>query len=674
MKRLIFHYALPLVLTGAMAWSGPEARAESESFESLPSGALTANSLRFGALKANPGHAEIWGRTARTGKQSLRLLGGKDRTLELKFRAPLKKEAELSFWAERWTRQNPFAFKVDARARDGWKTIYQGDKAVQVGGFEAQVKVMLPRGTQQLRFVSTTPAGSGVLIDDFDIQPVRPMQVLGGKTVQPLIPTMVRMKQNPVMAVVLEAQGSLKPKTVKAIRVSTAGTSRLEDVKAVRLYYTGSSSQLGKGVLFGEAKDPAETLTFQGEQVLTPGLNHFWVAYEMKMGADLLGRVDAGVSDVMLGSGQVIKLETPSPEGSQRIGYAVTRPGDGNSLTFRIPGLATTNKGTLIGVYDMRYNHGHDLPGDIDVGMSRSVDGGQNWDELKIIMNMGNEKKWHYDGIGDPAVLVDRSNNRIWVAATWSHGNRSWRGSGKGMTPEETGQFMLVYSDDEGATWSEPINITKQVKKPEWHFILQGPGKGITMKDGTLVFPAQYQDETKQRMPYSTLIYSKDHGKTWHCGTGVKSNTTEAQLVELADGSIMINCRDNRGGSRTVATTADLGKTWKMHPTDRKALNEPVCMASLIRTEHKELGSLLLFSNPNTPRPGKKRGRYDMSFKVSDDEGMSWPEKWHTLYDSRPCAGYSCMTMVDEDHVGVLYEGVGKQMFFLKVPLKELKR
>ena len=75
---------------------------------------------------------------------------------------------------------------------------------------------------------------------------------------------------------------------------------------------------------------------------------------------------------------------------------------------------------------------------------------------------------------------------------------------------------------------------------------------------------------------------------------------TEAQLVERSDGSLMINCRDNRGGSRAVLTTSDLGRTWTDHPTSRRALPEPVCMASLIRVDHEELGSLLVFSNPAT--------------------------------------------------------------------------
>ena len=295
---------------------------------------------------------------------------------------------------------------------------------------------------------------------------------------------------------------------------------------------------------------------------------------------------------------------------------------------------------------------------------------------MKVIMDMGNDPNWRYDGIGDPSILVDRLTGRIWVTATWSHGNRSWVGSGPGLEPEETGQFMLAYSDDDGVTWSKPHNITKQIKKPEWRFVLQGPGNGITMRDGTLVFPAQFRSENAEPTngkPFSTLIYSKDRGETWSIGTGVKIDTTEAQLVELGDGSIMINCRDNRNrglpdgqNGRTVAVTKDLGKNWELHPTDRKALPEPTCMASLIRIDHKKHGPLLVFSNPATGE-----GRFNMTLKVSNDEGMTWPKQWHTLYDARPGAGYSCLTQVDDNHVGVLYEGV-RELYFMKFSIDEL--
>ena len=128
------------------------------------------------------------------------------------------------------------------------------------------------------------------------------------------------------------------------------------------------------------------------------------------------------------------------------------------------------------------------------------------------------------------------------------------------MDMNHTAQLVLSKSTDDGKTWSEPINITDQVKEPSWYFLLQGPGRGITMQDGTLVFPIQFIDST--RVPNAGIMYSKDRGETWKIHNYARTNTTEAQVAEVEPGVLMLNMRDNRGGSRAVATTKDLGKTW----------------------------------------------------------------------------------------------------------------
>ena len=111
----------------------------------------------------------------------------------------------------------------------------------------------------------------------------------------------------------------------------------------------------------------------------------------------------------------------------------------------------------------------------------------------------------------------------------------------------------------------EPVNITSQIKQPEWYLTLQGPGRGITMHDGTLVFPIQYIGT--DRIPIAGIIYSKDHGKTWHMHNHAYTNTTEAQVAEVSPGVLMLNMRDNRRTGRRVCTTTDLGKTWTEHPS-----------------------------------------------------------------------------------------------------------
>ena len=84
----------------------------------------------------------------------------------------------------------------------------------------------------------------------------------------------------------------------------------------------------------------------------------------------------------------------------------------------------------------------------------------------------------------------------------WIH---QWhaKGSQPGLEVKETSQFLITKSTDEGRTWSEPINITRNTKRPEWWLYAPAPGHGITLKDGTLVFPTQGRD--KDGMPFSNI-------------------------------------------------------------------------------------------------------------------------------------------------------------------------
>ena len=165
-------------------------------------------------------------------------------------------------------------------------------------------------------------------------------------------------------------------------------------------------------------------------------------------------------------------------------------------------------------------------------------------------------------------------------------------------------------------------------------------------------------------------MYSKDRGQTWHISRPARSNTTEAQVAEVSPGVLMLNMRDNRGGSRAVSTTRDLGATWVEHPSNRSALIEPVCMASLISVPAKDnvLGrNLLLFSNPNTTKD-----RHHITLKMSLDGGNTWLPEHQLLLDEGTSWGYSCLTMIDRETIGILYESSVAQMTFQRIPLRAL--
>ncbi|MBP9481544.1 MAG: exo-alpha-sialidase, partial [Parabacteroides sp.] len=245
---------------------------------------------------------------------------------------------------------------------------------------------------------------------------------------------------------------------------------------------------------------------------------------------------------------------------------------------------------------------------------------------------------------------------------------RAWFNSQDGMDKNHTAQLVLAKSDDDGKTWSKPINITEQVKDPSWKFLLQGPGSGITMNDGTLVFATQFIDST--RVPNAGIMYSKDHGKTWKMHNYARTNTTESQVAEVEPGVLMLNMRDNRGGSRAVSVTTDLGKTWAEHASNRSVLQESVCMASLIKVEAKENVTgkgILLYSNPNTTK-----GRHSITIKASLDGGLSFPKEYDVMLDEDHGWGYSCLTMIDKETVGILYEGSTAHMVFQAVKLKDI--
>ncbi len=538
------------------------------------------------------------------------------------------------------------------------------------------LEIPLPaKGVQRLRFCVTSPPRTGVLVDSLRLTPALPQEIREVR-VEPLtVPVLVGVAASPLMKFNVRTTGTLAPHSLQGIRVELSESTDLRDIDSLRLYYTGSDGSRFQSTTPVSPSIPAtRRLVLSGDRVLGAGDNYFWVACKLNPTANLDHRIGITLRSASVESQeQLIDQETVW----QRLGVALRKSGDDGVHTFRIPGLVRSNAGSLIAVYDMRHRGSGDLPGDIDVGMSRSTDGGRTWQPMQTIMDMGNDPAWNGDGIGDPSILVDRKTGTIWVAATWSHGNRSWNGSGPGLTPEQTGQLMLVSSHDDGVSWSQPINITRQVKQPAWSFLLAGPGKGITLSDGTLVFPAQYQDppdandKGAHRLPHATFIYSQDQGAHWQIATGAHDDTTESQIVELLDGTLMINARYNRENYRVVMTSDDLGSTWREHPTNRKSLVEPgSCMASLINVS-RELGrsktDWLLFSNPAS---ALRRER--ITIQASPDLGQHWPAQQQLLLDELTGRGYSCLAMIDAETVGILYESSQADLVFQRIPLREL--
>ena len=513
----------------------------------------------------------------------------------------------------------------------------------------------------------------------------------------PQVPILIERNDNVLFYMRMDAK---ETKTLDEVTVTFGKDVPLSQIKSVKLYYGGTDASQDRGkkrfapVEYISSNTPGKTLAtnpsysvrksevqpkndrtivLKGEQKLFPGYNFFWVSLEMQPSASLQTKVTAGITSVKADGKENPTKLVSDKNIERRMGIGVRHAGDDGSAAFRIPGLVTTNKGTLLGVYDVRYNSSVDLQEHIDIGLSRSTDGGKTWEKMRLPLAFGEYEGLPaaQNGVGDPSILVDTKTNTVWIVAAWTHGmgnQRAWWSSHPGMDLNHTAQLVMAKSTDDGKTWSAPINVTEQVKLPEWYFLLQGPGRGITTSDGTLVFPIQFIDKT--RIPNAGIMYSKDRGETWKIHNYARTNTTEAQVAEVEPGVLMLNMRDNRGGSRAVYTTTDFGQTWKEHESSRTALIEPVCMASLISVKAKDnvLGKdLLIFSNPNSTS-----ARKDMTIKISMDGGKTWSADHQLLLDEDYNWGYSCLTMIDKETIGILYESSVAHMTFQSIKLKDI--
>lgn len=503
---------------------------------------------------------------------------------------------------------------------------------------------------------------------------------------QQQIPVLTNQQQNSIIDIKIKSQGTFN---LSELEIGLKGTTYLGDIKRIYILEQKNKEWQIVAIMDDIKKKIRLSLPTQSKDSLL-----LKVACDVFEDADLTHFVDMQCNEIVVDG---VSYKPKDESGVvQRLGVSVRDGGDNDVNTYRIPGLATTNDGTLLAIYDMRYENSRDLQGHVDIGVSRSVDGGRTWELPRVALDM---KQWgklpeKFNGVSDASILVDRKSNKIFIAGLWMHGlldkegkwiegldenSKQWthqwlgRASQPGYDVKQTCQFLITESSDDGRTWSEPLNITK-CKKQEWWLFAPAPGNGITLADGTLVFPTQGRDNTGT--PFSNITYSKDGGKTWTTSEPAYSNTTECAVVELGNGELMLNMRDNRNGKekgkangRAVFTTVNLGQTWKEHPTSHGALIEPVCMGSLYKYTYVKSGrkqSVLLFSNPDS-----KLHRNRLSIKISKDNGATWQDRC-ILLDEGYGYGYSCLTSLPDGSVGILYEGSKAQMTFQRIKPDEI--
>lgn len=492
------------------------------------------------------------------------------------------------------------------------------------------------------------------------------------KAGRPVVPLLVGEPRAPLCRLVVRVEGEGEPPRLESLSIGGDLLPSVHDLRLLRAE-GGVGAVSEAAPIAGPAIDGG-SLRVEGGAVLETGDNVFWIVGAIGDDVDLLDRVSLSIREISTSAG-VLAVADATPGVRQRIGVALRRHGQDGVHTTRIPVLAVTPRGTLLAAYDLRHRGAKDLQEDIDVGLSRSTDGGRSWEPVRTIMDMGEAEglPQEQNGCGDPGILVDDVTGTIFCFALWVHGKpgtHQWHddGSEPGFEVGKTAQFMVVRSDDDGVTWSAPENLTRSLKEESWWLLAPAPQAGFTRADGTLVMPVQGRFGSGRLDSFATVMTSSDRGATWTLGSFGYRGGNECQAAELSDGRIMLNVRSDKQRFRGVAVSSDRGKTWAPHPTSDTVLEEPNCNGSLLACATPSGERLLLFANPLS-----QKERSHQTIRTSADDGATWPESGRILLDEGRGRGYPSLARVGPDRVGIVYESSRADVVYQVVSLSELE-
>ncbi|WP_199169898.1 sialidase family protein [Rhodopirellula bahusiensis] len=356
------------------------------------------------------------------------------------------------------------------------------------------------------------------------------------------------------------------------------------------------------------------------------------------------------------------------------VGHAESKTIDGREIVdvfvpnqdgypaIRIPSIVTTHQGTLLAFAEGRQGGDHS---ENDLIMKRSTDNGSTWSDVVILNEQGQLS------LNNPQAVVLESGR---VLLMYQRSKLGEHKASDGYGPDSYFTFIQT-SDDDGQSWSDPRDVSEQVKRELIvTSVAAGPGIGIVLnhgpKKGRILMPMNQGPFNNWRV---YAAYSDDHGTTWHIGDVApgdgKGHGNEVQMVELSDGRVMLNARTQGKGStknRKIAISNDGGQSWSPLRID-EALIDPTCQAAILRYSWPSEGkSRIVFSNP-----ASETKRENGVLRLSYDEGVSWPNEV-TIY--REGFAYSCLTRLQNDRIGVLFERDGyKAISFTAIGLDELE-
>ena len=329
--------------------------------------------------------------------------------------------------------------------------------------------------------------------------------------------------------------------------------------------------------------------------------------------------------------------EVPSSE----FNYIYNQGTDGFEL-YRIPAIVKSKSNTLLAFAEARKARSNGDSGDIDLVVKRSSDNGKTWSKQITIWNDGQNT------CGNPVPIVD-DRGRIHLLMTWNFQTDKWGAITNG-TGEDSRRPYYTYSDDDGITWAQPVEITSSVKKEKWDWYATGPCHGIQIQKGIhkgrLVAPNYFTTrESGKVTSYSHIIYSDDYGKTWKPGEPTPvGGVGECSVAEIGEGTLMLNMRADEGFYRKSCTSIDGGLTWSSPQISIDQI-DCKCQGSIL-----SIGGAVFLSNAASATE-----RINMTIKKSTDNGKNWKGQY-TVYE-----GNSDIVELSDSQIAIIYEGGEKR-------------
>lgn len=223
-----------------------------------------------------------------------------------------------------------------------------------------------------------------------------------------------------------------------------------------------------------------------------------------------------------------------------------------------------------------------------------------------------------------------------------------------------TSYFYLSYSDDKGMTWSAPMLIGSEYRKAGETVYNKAPGVGLVIKKGKfagrILFPLYRGTQSATKV---ACLYSDDGGKTWQMSQSISNGAfpgaTEAQLVELPDGTLRIYSR-GQGDYILFADSTDGGATFGEFREDKALMYCRDCMVSVLALPWKIDGkNAIAISYPEGNKPGGKRANGVIKIGLLNKTESGYDVEWKYSYSIGGSYAYSCLA-TNGERIAVLYE------------------